>query len=69
MLPALGWMMSAITRNNVDLPQPDGPNSVRKPPASRVNERFSNAVTARRSLMKRTVTLRQSNAAAAAMRG
>src|ERR1700676_285475 len=52
--------MSAMTRSNVDLPQPEGPSSVRKPPSANVSETFSSAVTDPRSLENRTVTSRHS---------
>ena len=40
-----------------------GPSRLRKPPRSSVKETFSSAVTVRRSVTKRTVTLRQETAA------
>ena len=52
-------------RSSVDLPQPDGPSRLRKPPRSTEKETFSSAVTVRRSVMKRTETLRQSHPASA----
>ncbi len=57
--PRLGWIRSATTRRNVDLPQPDGPSSVRNSPAATSRLRPSIAVTLRRSVKKRTPMLRQ----------
>ncbi len=65
--PAVGAIKSATTRSKVDLPQPDGPSRLKKPPRSTENETFSSAVTARRSVIKRIETLRHATALASAM--
>ena len=64
--PLVGAIRSATTRSRVDLPQPDGPSRLRNPPRSTENETFSSAVTVRRSVTKRTVTLRHDDRRAAA---
>jgi len=56
-------------RSSVDLPQPDGPSRLRKPPRSTEKEIFSSAVTVRRSVMNRIDTLRQDTALASATAG
>jgi len=61
-LPEEGGMRSATTRSSVDLPQPDGPSRERNPPCSTSKLTSCRAVTVRRSVTKRTVTLRQSTA-------
>ena len=61
--PWVAGTASATTLSKVDLPHPDGPSRLRKPPRSSVKETFSSAVTVRRSDTKRTVTLRQETAA------
>src|SRR6185369_11090802 len=57
--PLLGWIRSATTRRKVDLPQPDGPSSVRNSPTPTSRLSPCNAVIARRSVKKRTCRLRQ----------
>src|SRR6516165_1172166 len=54
--PDCGRTMSAMTRNSVDLPQPDGPSTVSRLPAATVSETPSSAVTDWRLLTKRTRT-------------
>src|SRR5262249_22677901 len=61
-LPLDGSIRSAMTRNKVDLPQPEGPSSVRKLPRGIVRSMFSSAVTVPRSVVKRTLTRSQSTA-------
>ena len=65
MRPLVGAIRSAITRSNVDLPQPDGPSSVRKLPRGIARSMLSSAVTVPRSLVKRTLTLSQETAVSA----
>ena len=60
--PDVAGMRSAATRRSVDFPQPDGPSSVRKPPCATVMLTRSSAVTAPRSVVKRTVTSRNRTA-------
>src|SRR6185436_5117602 len=67
--PLVGATRSATTRSKVDLPQPDGPSRLRKPPRSTEKETFSSAVTVRRSVTKRIDTLRHDTALASAMAG
>src|SRR5262249_159 len=61
-LPLLGSIRSAMTRSNVDLPQPEGPSNVRKLPRGMVRSMFSSAVTVPRSVVKRTLTRSQGTA-------
>src|SRR5436190_17420926 len=63
--PLLGATRSAITRSKVDLPQPDGPSSVRKLPRAMTRSMLSSAVTVPRSLVKRTLTPSQETAVSA----
>src|SRR3954452_24568311 len=63
-LPVVGAIRSATIRSSVDFPQPEGPSRLRNPPRSTENETFSRAVTVRRSVMNRIVTLRQAAAGA-----
>ena len=55
-------MRSETTRSSVDFPQPEGPSRVRKPPRATVMLTRSSAVTAPRSVVKRTVTSRNRTA-------
>src|SRR5215469_14735275 len=48
--------MSAMTRSRVDLPQPEGPSTVKRLPAATVSDTPSSAVTDCRLLTKRTLT-------------
>src|SRR5262249_40514399 len=54
-----------MTRSKVDLPQPEGPSSVRKLPRGMVRSMFSSAVTVPRSVVKRTLTRSQRTASVA----
>ena len=68
--PLVGAIRSATTRSKVDLPQPDGPSRRQELAALDVeNEMFSSAVTVRRSVTKRTDTLRHATALASARAG
>src|SRR5260221_13597126 len=64
--PLVGAMRSAMTRNRVDLPQPEGPSNVIKLPVGTSIETSCSAVTVPQSAVKRTVTLSQTTAYAVA---
>ena len=67
--PDVGGMRSAMTRSKVDLPQPDGPRRVRKPPRRTDKLTLSRAVTEPRSVTKRTVTFSQTTATSLSLPG
>ncbi len=55
----LGVTRSATARNSVDFPQPDGPSKVSSSPRLTSRSMPDSAVTLRRSVKNRTLTLRQ----------
>src|SRR5207245_4567842 len=54
-VPCVGATRSATSLSRVDLPHPDGPRRLMKPPGGTWSPTFSSAVTEPRSLLTRTV--------------
>src|SRR6266566_5541284 len=54
-VPCVGATRSATSLSRVDLPHPDGPRRLMKPPGGTWSPTFSSAVTEPRSLVNRTV--------------